>query len=277
MHMKLFASIIKHRKLNGLVIPFLALPLVVTACNKTAKTDSDIDSAEVVIVEDSAVTEDVGMLTDTIPDDTPVKKTYTTLKIGKRNIKLPGLADLKPITDKISADGKKIKSVSFYGLTPSGGLGSMTDDIDPFTRARNLAEAKKYSQPLMVYEFDRDGNIEELDMDAMYEYEYKHDVYGRPTEITSVSGGYRGCPSYVVKYTISWDGETPTDIKRKIEEFESEFSNSSELEFETDFTGRTSEFVKQLVKHTGSKVQVQGNTAKFMGEEFPVWCEVIYY
>lgn len=271
--MKLQAIFNTHT-LRVMAIPFLTFPLLTMACKNSGKAVSEIsdDSLAVEVIEDTEA-----LVFDSVPEEAPAKKSYTSFTVNSRNIRIPGLEDLKPITDKFSSEGRQIKSITFYGLTPSIGMGSMADDSGPYMRAKTFREAKNYAQVLMEYEFDRDGNIEELNMDAMEGYEFKHDSSGRPVEIKSESDGYRGSPSYVVKYSISWSGDTPTSINRKIEEFESEFSDSSELEFETDFTGRTSEFVNSLVRHTGSKAQVSGNTCKLMGEEYPVWCEVTYY
>ncbi len=245
--MKRIALTLRRQILRGLAFPFLVLPLLAMVCCSFQSLASE-------------------------------RNPYTSFTVDTRNIRIPDLADLAPITDKMQAEGKQIKTITFYGLTPSIGMGSMYDNMESLKKAKSLSKIKEYTEILREYAFDRDGKIEELMLDPMEAYQFEYDSFGRPVEIESASLGYRGSPTYMVKYTINWNGDTPTTIDREIEEFESDFIDKSELEFETDFTGRTSEFINMLVKNTGSDFHVSGNTCKLVGEDdAPVWCEIIYY
>lgn len=158
-------------------------------------------------------------------------------------------------------------------------MADMASAAESYSKAKNLTQAKKYGWALRKYKFNEDGNIVEANSDDTSDVYFKYDDSGHPVEIISKEEGYRGSPSFKAKYSIAWNGDTPSSIKRNILEFESDYIDRSELEFQTDFSWNTAKYVKDLVKASSSTPGGSGNSCKLRDSEtdLPVWCEVIYY
>ncbi|MDE5870298.1 MAG: hypothetical protein K2H18_08685, partial [Muribaculaceae bacterium] len=260
---RIFKHILSRKALSVLALAMLGSTFITTACNGNAKSSGETDSAS-----DSAAGQYNLKTNQVAPASAPTapapKQSFTAFKVNSYNVRIPDIDDFKPLTDKMAVNGRAIKTITFYTLSVSGGLGSMQDDYEPFMRARTIAEAKKYSNPIMAYKFDRDGNVTEWECDYMEGYEFYYDSKGHPIHIIDEADGYRGSPSYKVRYDITWDNDRPTSYTRKVLMFESGAGDSTanDLEFESDFSADTAKFVRTLVRNAGSRIKVSGNSCK---------------
>ncbi|MDE7412589.1 MAG: hypothetical protein K2N05_02195 [Muribaculaceae bacterium] len=245
-----------------------------TACNNPAKKNEAVDST--IAESISLVADTVTTATDPVPP-----KVFNSFRVKSHEVKIPHLSDFAPLISLIQ-NSNTIKKIAFYTPTPSTGLADMVDNAEPFLRAKNISAAKKYSNCIAQYDFDKNGNVIEVDNDTCEEYEFSYDADGHPTRISYITEGYRGSPSYTAKYDISWDGDTPLSMKRRIINYESAYDDvmdpNEAVPFEYDFKGDFPAMIIKTIKK--NKPSVIGNSCKIPASgsnEFPIWCEIEYY
>lgn len=210
------------------------------------------------------------------------RQSFNAFKVGREFVRIPDIDDFALLTDKINVNGRKIKEISFYSLTPSIGAGSALSDYEFFIKARTFQEAKPYSQLIRGYTFDREGNITTAEISPDESYEYTYDSKNHPIKVTYQTEGYRGAASYTIRYDISWDNDTPIKLSHKVLDYEGGITDEKP-DIETDFSSETTKYIKNLIHYSGSNIRSTGNTYKLMDysdffeEVIPVWCKIAYY
>lgn len=192
------------------------------------------------------------------------KQSYTRFTAGKHEVVLPSMDDLG-----LANDSCGVKSVTIYGLTPWGGMGDMEDRMSGFNSASSAAQAKNYGDVVSSYTFDRDGRITKANL-AMVDYTFSYDGQGRPVSVTVEEEGYRGAPSYNIRYTIAWSGDEATSVSRKFLTYDPGFNEDTPRDkacpFTTDFS--KSPFTADcnaMLGHGKTKTDSRGNWIKLTG------------
>ncbi|MDE7414430.1 MAG: hypothetical protein K2N05_11695 [Muribaculaceae bacterium] len=211
----------------------------------------------------------------------------TSFTVGSKSVKIPSLTEFKPLLEKMDLGGSRVKSITFMGLTPSIGMGSMADAFGRFTKARTYADASEYGETLSEYEFDSKQKITSLYQDAMIGSEFDYNQAGLPSVITYGEGGYRGSPSYTIRYDITWNGSQASSINSTVLEFESEYIDDyNEAELGPDNLDFASDMawdnIKRLLAASNSTIKVNGQECKITGtdadgEPITYWCKVDLY
>ena len=260
-----------NHKLNSLIaISLLSASTVMTGCQQSKASQADTDTFAIVDTAyyDSAISETPVVVVE--------PQVITNFRAGSKNVVLPSLEAMG-----LADSGDGVKSVAIIGLAPWGGLGSMAQQYQGFMAANSISQAKNYGDVLCEYSFDEAGRVTKATAE-MVEYRFTYDDMGHPTAITVEEEGYRGGPSYKVRYTIAWDGDNAASISRKFLEYDPGMSEGTPRDevcpFITDFS--QSATLKSCNAMPGSAVEKRdshGNWTKLSGNDETFWREIKYY
>lgn len=270
-HTYIMTTMKYNHKLNSLIaISLLSASTVMTGCQQSKASQADTDTFAIVDTAyyDSAISETPVVVVE--------PQVITNFRAGSKNVVLPSLEAMG-----LADSGDGVKSVAIIGLAPWGGLGSMAQQYQGFMAANSISQAKNYGDVLCEYSFDEAGRVTKATAE-MVEYRFTYDDMGHPTAITVEEEGYRGEPSYKVRYTIAWDGDNATSISRKFLEYDPGMSEGTPRDevcpFITDFS--KSATLKSCNAMPGSAVEKRdshGNWTKLSGNDETFWREIKYY
>lgn len=214
----------------------------------------------------------------------------TNFTVGSKVVKIPSLNSFLPLLKHFPRTSRKVKSIKICYMTDLRGV--IMDDLEDFTKATTLREAKKvYSTYVLTFDFNKNQQI------VFYEHytgsdRFKYDNNGYLTTIIDEEWGYKWSAAFKVRYNIEWKNGTPISINRDIIEFEfgDKKPNDENPPFNLDiFPDPIVANMLAMLKSNTTKVKTQQNTCRISGltiidneffrkgDKIVYWVEVQYY